>query len=493
MNQVWLFLDDHHILYRSGTRRVFHPPTPCSNEPLVAATEPWETALAWNSIYRDPKTGRYQLWYQSYISNDLADRRYGCVVCYAESDDGIHFTKPKLDLFAFGPHERTNIVLLGSGGHSFRYCCSVLVDDAAPAPQRYRMAYFDWSETAQGQMPGLCVAFSPDGIVWSKHSQAPRLPISYGALGAELPLSTDRDQPWSVPLSMSDGTDVFFDPVRAVYVWYGKMWIDGPEGHMAWKHAMGRTESPDFLDWSTPELVCGPDDDDPPHVEFHTTPVFWHEGVYICLNQVLDRAVGGGVIDVELMLSRDGFDWRRPFRDQFFLGRGEQGSFTGGSIFTNSTPVLLDDQMRFYYGGYSAGATSSDNERHVSGIGMAWLPRDRFAGITPLPVTDLPTQRQPVQDVGQVTLKKRPMDGLAGMTLNADASDGVIRVELLDSAGRRLPGYCADDAVPIHGDSLAHEIRWSTQSHAGDLPDQDCMLRLHLHNATVYAVGWLSA
>jgi hypothetical protein len=75
---------------------------------------------------------------------------------------------------------------------------------------------------------------------------------------------------------------------------------------MAWKHAMGRCESADFLNWSTPELVLGPDDDDLPHVEFHTTPVFYHEGVYICLNQILDRAMGGGVIDVELMVSRDG-------------------------------------------------------------------------------------------------------------------------------------------------------------------------------------------
>lgn len=487
MNQ--LFIDDHHILYRSGTRRVFCPPSPHSSEPLVAPTEPWETALAWNSIYRNPATGRYQLWYQSYIGDDLQDRRYGCVVCYAESDDGIHFTKPELDLFSFGEHERTNIVLLGSGGHSFRYGCSVLVDDAAPAAQRYRMAYFDWTETDGGQMPGLCIAFSPDGIVWTKHLQAPLSVISYGALGGDLPLSTDLDRPWAVPLSMSDGTDVFFDPTRNAYVWYGKMWIDGPEGHMAWKHAMGRTESADFIHWSTPELVLAPDDEDPPHVEFHTTPVFWHEGVYICLNQILDRAVGGGVIDVELMLSRDGRHWQRPFRDQFFLPRGEPGSFTGGSTFTNSTPVLLDDEIRFYYGGYSAGATSSDNERHVSGIGMARLRRDRFAGIAPLASTDLPTQRRPVADIGQVTLKKLSMTGIRGLTLNADASDGTIRAEFLDDTGRRVPGFTAEEAVPVRGDSLTHEVCWAQQR---TLPDGDCMLRLHLHQSTIYSVRWLS-
>jgi hypothetical protein len=488
VTQAWLLLDDHHVLYRSGTRRVLHPPTRHAANPLVEPTEPWETALAWNSVYHDPVSGRYQLWYQSWLADDLGDRRYGCVVCYAESDDGVHFDKPRFTQFPYGEHTETNIVLIGSGGHSYRYCCSVLVEPEEPDPaRRYRMAYFDWTETDAGQRPGLCVAFSPDGIHWTKHPKAPLSPIHYGALGQDVPRTTETERPWSVPLSMSDGTDVFFDPVRRVYAWYGKMWLDGPEGHSAWKHAMGRTESSDFLNWSTPELVCAPDDDDLPHVEFHTTPVFFHEGVYICLNQILDRAAGGGVIDVELMLSRDGFTWQRPFRDSFFLPRGASGSFEGGSIFTNSTPVILDTQMRFYYGGYSAGATSSDNSLHTSGIGVATLPRDRFAGITPLELTDVPTQRNPVRHVGQVTMKKCNLSQYQRLELNADAEGGSIRVEVLDAAGRRVPGFLQEDAVAITGDALRHRVYW--QDHElGDLPDGEYMLRLHLDGATVFAI-----
>ena len=70
------------------------------------------------------------------------------------------------------------------------------------------------TETDAGQRPGLCVAFSPDGVDWTKHPQAPLLPIQYGPHAQDVPLSTDTDRPWSVPLSMSDGTDVirFLDP-----------------------------------------------------------------------------------------------------------------------------------------------------------------------------------------------------------------------------------------------------------------------------------------
>ena len=78
-----------------------------------------------------------------------------------------------------------------------------------------------------------------------------------------MPYADETGRLWDIPQSMSDGTDVFFDPVRQKYVWYGKMWLDGPDGRMRWKHAMGRIESADFIHWSDPELVYAPDDEDP--------------------------------------------------------------------------------------------------------------------------------------------------------------------------------------------------------------------------------------
>ena len=122
------------------------------------------------------------------------------------------------------------------------------------------------------------------------------------------------------------------------FVNYAKMWIDGPAGGMYWKHAMGRIESQDFIRWTNAELVLTPDDQDPSSSEFHTTPVFYYGSRYFCLNQILNRSIGGGVIDIELMVSRDGYDWERPFRKEFFLPRGQIGQFDSGSIFTNSRP-----------------------------------------------------------------------------------------------------------------------------------------------------------
>lgn len=496
-----LFLDDHHVLYRSGTTRVLHPARRAAENALVSQTKPWEVAIGWTSIYRDPHTGKYQLWYQAYAGKRAGDKRLECVVCYAESPDGITFTKPDLDLFPFKEHARTNIVLIGNGGYGDRYCNSVLVDPQEKDPaRRYKMAYYDWSIADGQEYPGLHVAFSPDGIRWTKHAQAPLYLTSYGGRGLP-PIFTDearfretpvKDRParktWFYPLTMADAVDVFHDPRRQAFVIYGKMWMDAPDGTAAWKHGMGRIESKDFLHWGKPQFLLGPDDRDAPDVEFHTSPVFLHHDCYICLNQLLDRRAKGA-IDIELMTSRDGFTWERSFRQPYFLARSQAGLFDSRAIFTNATPVFLDDEIRFYYGAYNqspiGGVRAEAGQR--SGVGMASIPRDRFAGIRPVARSAQPTLRKPLEHVGQVTLRPLDLSGCREITLNADATEGSVRVEILSEDGYRVRGYTRDDAVPLQGDSLRHPVAWQGRR-LEQLPPGRYLLRLHLEKATVYAL-----
>jgi hypothetical protein len=128
-------------LYRSGTRRVLQPLKRHPANPLLPGRDkPWEAAIAWTSVYRDP-AGRYQLWYQAFAGDESRDRTRRCTVCYAESADGIHFTKPNLGLFDYNGIKDTAIVLVGNGGTSNRYGVSVVVDQREPdASRRYKMA-----------------------------------------------------------------------------------------------------------------------------------------------------------------------------------------------------------------------------------------------------------------------------------------------------------------------------------------------------------------
>ena len=513
-----LLVDDHHVLYRAGTKRIFHPATLNPTNPVIREDKPWEMAIGWTSVVRHSATGKYQLWYQAYAGGRDDRKSHKCVVCLAESDDGITFTKPALGVHDFmmsrepmpGRHTETNIVLTGDGGYGDRYANSVLFDPSDQDPaRRYRMMYTDFGEANDGrEWPGFFAAFSPDGIHWTKSPKNPLIRTAYGGRSLQSPF-TDEDayderwdarknflrKTWPIPLSMSDAADVFYDPNRKAWVVYGKVWLQGPDGGLAWKHAMARIESNDFENWSKPQIVASTDDRDPPNTEFHTSPVFFHDGCYFSLNQILSargEAIGtkADSMHIELMISRDGFRWVRPFRDQPFIANSEQ-SFSNGGIFTNSTPVILDDEIRFYYGGYNSGAIGGDTKltdpSQQSGVGFASIGLNRFAGIRPVAVSAQSTLKHSLENIGQITLKPLDLSSVQSISLNADASDGSIRVEILNEDGYRVRSFSKDDATPLTGDSLTHTVTWKNQV-LKKLPPGRYMLRLHLDNAEVFAV-----
>ena len=515
-----LLVDDQDVLYRSGTKRVFHAAELNQTNPVIREDKPWEMAIGWTSVVRNQETGKYQLWYQAYGGGRDARKSHKCVVCLAESDDGITFTKPALGIHDFimdreplpGRHTETNIILLGDGGYGDRYANSVLFEthnDDDPG-RRYKMLYSDFCKDAQGrEWPGFFAAFSPDGIHWTKSPSNPLNRTAYG--GRSLPPPFDDEdvyseawdarknflrKTWKIPLSMSDAADVMYDPNCGKYVAYGKAWIQGPAGGLAWKHAMARVESTDFLTWSKPQIVSGPDDLDPPNLEFHTSPVFFYKDCYFCLNQILSarsEAIGAkaDAMHIELMISRDGVRWNRPFRDQKFIANSDQ-PFSNGGIFTNATPIFLDDAIRFYYGGYNSGAIGGGakltDPSQQSGVGFASITLDRFAGIRPVARSAQSTLKKPLENIGQITFKPLDLIDVQNISINGDAVDGTIRVEILNEDGYRIRGFSKEDAIPLAGDSLNHHARWKDNGILDRLPPGKYMLRLHLDNAEVFAI-----
>ncbi len=548
--ETLLLVDDEEILYRSGTHRHVHSLKKFHDNPVLTPDNPerpWEKSIQWVSVYRDPESKKLQMWYQAYSGKGAEDKRFKSVVAYAESFDGIHWEKPRLTLFPYHTRgfqvDQTNIVLIGAAdGYGDRYANSVIVDPNAVDPsQKYKMAYYDWQggPGARGGA-GVCVAFSPDGIHWTPSDQNVVLPTSFGSKTMQPPFE-DEDpylhvkspvqapskasdpslsaQPlrpssasgsgvggarewrhWRYPISMSDAVDALWDPRIRRYVMYGKMWIGGPDGGMSWKHGMGRTESLDFIHWSRPELVAYPDEYDPANIEFHTSPVFIRHGIYFSLNQLYTRE--NSTIDTEWMTSRDGKNWSRS--RQPALVRGGKKYFDAAFLLTNANPIAMGDEIWFYYGG-NRGIVRFPNPdepnlspraaEFASGVGLATIRRDRFMGIAPDPKASLrnwnpndPNRKPepPANTIGQVTFKPRDLSRFLGLTLNADASKGSIRVEVLSDEGYRLRGFTRDDALPIQGDELEHRVAWKEKSWK-DLPAGKYLLRIHLDNAELFA------
>ena len=98
------------------------------------------------------------------------------------------------------------------------------------------------------------------------------------------------------------------------------------------------------------------------------------------------------------------------------------------------------------------------------------------------------TLKTPAEHVGQVTLKPVELAEDSKITINADARDGEVRVELLDEELRRVRGFSRDDATVVRGDSLRHAVTWKRKSPA-DLPPGRYHLRAHLDRAALFAVS----
>ena len=264
---------------------------------------------------------------------------------------------------------------------------------------------------------------------------------------------------------------------------------------MHWKRAVVRTESKDFINWSRPELMMAADEFDgwdgdgseaervsvgggSGGVQLHSGPAFFYNDVYFSLLQIMD-ARQTGLQPIELALSRDGLDWERPFRTgDPFLPTSAGDRFDAGRIWSNATPIVLPDEIRFYYGAYRGRWNQKgtrDRQHRPTGIGLARMPRDRFAGVRPL------------EKIGQITLKAMDLSRCRELTLNAVSEKGAIRVELLNDRGYRVRGYAKSDAAPIVGDGLSHPVRWVDRGIA-DLEAGRYRLRIHLDRAIVYAL-----
>ena len=156
-----LFLDERLIASSRGVRLEMNTPY-VMRDPVLVADRPWEKpgdafVCSYSSVMR--VDGKTRLWY--HVNKlEFRPQPVGFVVtdkwlAYAESKDGIHFTKRKLGLNEYQGNRANNIVIPGvEGGH-------VWIDPRARAEHRYRFQTY-------GGAGKLAFYGSADGIRWKK-------------------------------------------------------------------------------------------------------------------------------------------------------------------------------------------------------------------------------------------------------------------------------------------------------------------------------------
>jgi hypothetical protein len=145
--QVELFLDDVVISSTENLTRVLKQPAKHPSNPLIIQDQPWEDRLVevYGTVIYDQAQNIYKCWYRA-SSESIASPEY--YVCYAESADGITWTKPSVGRQDFGPYAALTHNVVIPDGHGI----SVLNIPSDPVAGRVYKAG-----------GGDITAFSPDG------------------------------------------------------------------------------------------------------------------------------------------------------------------------------------------------------------------------------------------------------------------------------------------------------------------------------------------
>ncbi len=457
-----LLADDWIVESSEGLTRVMHPVTKASIHPVLGPEEPWEkpAVLLYGTVFHDPQRthDKFRMWYLCFTPtwnvdySKVGDKRSGCVA-YATSEDGIRWVRPRLGLHTFQGNRETNIVIPGAYGFA-----GVIHDPRDPNPGR---RYKAQARTARGHEAFL----SADGIHWG---QGERMNVD----------GYDR-------------SSVHWDPTRELWIASTKSWYRETPGGTLWR-GRGYQESRSFVEWpvkasfmvGTP--VAGSD-------IVYGLEMFYYESLFLG-SWGRYRHEPDGLLDVQLAVSRNARDWSRPSAESWITLSPLPPNFvrrkiprtpdTGvdpldprvpwdyGNNSVNSVgPVRVGDELWVYYSGRSSDHRSNPQ---TGAIGLGKLRLDGFFSL----------------DAGEKTgrLLTRPLR-LANdvLKLNADASGGEVRVEIVDRDGRPVPPFTLANCDPITSDGLRAPVTWKGKADLGAVRGRVVQLRIFLRNARLFA------
>ncbi len=472
-SRLELLVDEFLIDTLSGGARLeLH--RPARREVVMKTDEPWGgNASGYQSVFKDGDL--YRMYYRGghyrhsgEPAQALADHPW--VLCYAESDDGIHWRKPELGLFEFNGSKANNIVvnqeLIAAVGGCPAHT-AVLIDSNPDCPpdEKYKIV-------ALGSKPhGLYVLKSADGIRFSLMSDKPI--VTKGAFDSQNLL--------------------FWDSIREEYREYHRGFNTGGVRDIMTSTAKNLWEFPEpqWLRYpGSPTMALYTNQIQPyyraPHI-FMGFPMRyndrgWSEPMLALpgLEERLARAkahrrYGTTVTDAVFMSSRDGRSFKRWSEAFIRPGPDRKGTWVYGDNFifwgmveTRSGLENAPDELSLYaVEGYWEG-TSINVRRYtlrIDGFVSLYAP---FSG-------------------GECVTKPLTFAG-GNLTLNAATSAaGSIRVEIQDEEGNPIPGFELDDCPPIFCDDLRYTVRWSDGGDVRSLAGKSVRLRFVLRDADLYA------
>ena len=226
--------------------------------------------------------------------------------------------------------------------------------------------------------------------------------------------------------------------------WPDKPFADNLDGK---RRVQSLRRSTDLKTWTPQEVILRPDDQDPPEAEFYLMKTFPYGAGYagLLMKYYADPKLEGkhsGIIVNELIASRDGVQWERPYRD------------TDIGFWAYADPFDIGNKTHFVI--WKDG-----------GMETVYYSKNRLTGVTS-------------EGDGGFSLALGANRELPGR-LNADTSDGWIELDVIDGNGVVQAGYGQCRIEKVDGSSIP--LGWKIGKAAPDM-----RLRVRMNAATIFAL-----
>ena len=443
-SDLQLFLDDWLIDSTDGVELTLHSPR--SAEVVLQKDKPWEDSTMYDPVVL--KVGdRYRLWYRTNFNGPPF------YTGYAESSDGIHFTKPSLGIIEFNGSKENNLVWVGN--HHIENgppCVLSVFKDANPAVsdnERYKATGI---VKGAGNQYGLKALVSPDGLHWQQ-------------------LQNDYVVP---PKGAFDTHNItYWDAVRSHYVAY----VRGFDKDGIRRIRMAATT--DFRSFPVPEFVTI---HNPPDFKIEdlyknaATPYYRRPDIVLMFpkryhptRKRFSEWKHDGLSDIVFMFSRDGTTFDRRFREAFLrpgpdpLNWHERAIEVGPGL----VPTGECEMSLYYFEHYR-----TESVRLRRGV----LRVDGIASVHAGART------------GEFTTKPFVFAG-GGLRLNMSTSAvGSVQVELQSAGGTPIPGFSKADCPELFGDDIERPVSWNQRNDVSSLAGQPIRMRIVLKDADLYSL-----
>ena len=448
-----LFVDDYLIDILHNVRIVMHHPV--DEGVAFQLDELWEGKFStYSTIIRDGDL--FRAYYRGTpIAADGGSRE---VTCYAESEDGIHWVKPKLRLYEINGSFGNNVVLANAAPANHNFSPFLDANPNAAPDQRYK---------ALGgiRSTGLIGYVSPDGIHWRK--------LQENSLIHNLNFNSQNI------LNIFDSQNVaFWSESEQCYLCYFRIYTN--------IRTIARTTSTDFIHWTEPVVMTFGDTPMEDLYTNQTAPYFRAPHIYIAiggrfmpdrraltdediLELNLESWLSKDCSDAFLMSSRGGNVYDRTFMESFIRPGIGKENWVSRSNYPALNVVQTGSAEMSVYVNQDYGQSTAHLRRYS-------LRLDGFASLA-----------APYKG-GEAITKFFTFSGSELEINYSTSAAGEIRFEIQDTNGKPVSGFMLEDSQTIIGNEIARVVRWKNGKSLKELTGKPVRLRIVMKDADLYSI-----